>query len=83
MSNQGGGERTTHSFRKPVLKRALIDFNQLYRKSRLFLEYVLLPGINDSEKDAREAAGFGRGLKTTVNLIAYNPGSRPLDFAAR
>jgi len=45
----------------------------------LGLNWCLIPGINDSREDAREAAAFcslvGRSL---VNLIAYNPGRAPL-----
>ena len=43
------------------------------------VNWCLMPGINDSRADAREAAAFcsrvGRGI---VNLIPYNPGRKPL-----
>jgi 23S rRNA (adenine2503-C2)-methyltransferase len=45
-------------------------------RERLTFEYVLLGGINDREKDARELATLLRdsGLPAKVNLIAWNPG---------
>ena len=48
----------------------------------LALNYCLLPGINDAEQDARDIAAFAQGLgRTLVNLIPYNPGTRPLTRA--
>jgi len=45
----------------------------------LALNYCLLPGINNTPKDASEVAAFVRGLgRTLVNLIPYNPGTQPL-----
>lgn len=35
-------------------------------------EYVLLPGVNDSPRDARELARFFSGARIKVNLIPYN-----------
>ena len=35
-------------------------------------EYVLLKGINDSEKDALELARLLHGIPCKVNLIPYN-----------
>jgi 23S rRNA (adenine2503-C2)-methyltransferase len=35
-------------------------------------EYVLLAGVNDSEKDARGLAGLLAGARIKVNLIPYN-----------
>ena len=43
-------------------------------RERLTFEYVLLDGVNDSEKNALEVAGLLRGLRAKVNLIALNPG---------
>ena len=43
------------------------------RNRKVFVEYVMLGGINDSPEDALElAALLGRG-KFKVNLIPYNP----------
>ncbi|MDO8602245.1 MAG: 23S rRNA (adenine(2503)-C(2))-methyltransferase RlmN [Candidatus Omnitrophota bacterium] len=39
----------------------------------LTFEYILIHGINDSQKDIDELAGVARRLKAKVNLIAYSP----------
>lgn len=39
---------------------------------KVFFEYVMLRGINDSEGDARELAGRMKGHLYHVNLIPYN-----------
>lgn len=45
----------------------------------LALNWCLLPGINDRREDARAAARYARELgRAIVNLIPYNPGSRPI-----
>jgi 23S rRNA (adenine2503-C2)-methyltransferase len=35
-------------------------------------EYVMLAGVNDSEKDARDLARLLEGARVKVNLIPYN-----------
>ncbi len=61
-----------------ALQKALIA----YRPRRNFVlgvNYCLLPGINDTEADARAVAAFCNPLdRVLVNLIPYNPGSMPL-----
>lgn len=55
------------------LKKALIEF-PLYKKSDfIFMEYVLIPGVNDLKIHALEVADYLQGLKACVNLIPYNP----------
>ena len=39
---------------------------------KIFIEYVLLEGVNDSLDDARELARYLEGLPVTINLIPYN-----------
>jgi 23S rRNA (adenine2503-C2)-methyltransferase len=39
---------------------------------RITIEYILLKGINDSEKDARRLAKLLRRLRAKVNLIPFN-----------
>ncbi len=39
----------------------------------VLVEYVLLAGVNDLPQHARELAAYLRGLRTCVNLIAWNP----------
>lgn len=46
----------------------------LRNRERLFFEYVLLDGINDSEQDARQLLDLVAGVRCKVNLIALNPG---------
>lgn len=41
---------------------------------RLTFEYVLLRGVNDSDRDARGVLRLLSGIKCNVNLIALNPG---------
>ncbi len=42
----------------------------------IFIEYVLLKGINDSLAAADELADYLEGLRVKVNLIPYNPQRR-------
>jgi 23S rRNA (adenine2503-C2)-methyltransferase len=42
------------------------------KKQQVMFEYVLLEGINDSEKDARELARLLKGVPCKINLIPYN-----------
>ena len=37
------------------------------------LEYVVLPGVNDTEAELDGVAAFYRGLRALVNLIPFNP----------
>jgi 23S rRNA (adenine2503-C2)-methyltransferase len=46
----------------------------LRSREKLTFEYVLLRGVNDSPRDARELAELLRGLRAKVNLIAWNSG---------
>jgi 23S rRNA (adenine2503-C2)-methyltransferase len=48
----------------------------------LGVNYCLIPGQNDSREDAQQAAAYCSGLgRTLLNLIPYNPGTRPLSRA--
>jgi 23S rRNA (adenine2503-C2)-methyltransferase len=57
------------------LKEAMIQYCQSTGK-RLFIEYVLIEGKNDSLEAAEKLAHYLQGLTCTVNLIPYNPGRR-------
>lgn len=37
------------------------------------IEYVVLPGVNGSERDARDLARLLEGLPSRINLIEFNP----------
>lgn len=43
------------------------------RRAHITYEYVMLDGINDSLREARELAGLLRGMPAKVNLIPFNP----------
>lgn len=53
------------------LREELQNF-PLGRDGVIFVEYVLLAGVNDSASHARELAAYLRGLSVRVNVIAYN-----------
>ncbi len=55
------------------LMAAARDF-PLRNREKLTFEYVLLEGVNDSERNARELVELVRGLDARINLIAFNPG---------
>ena len=55
------------------LLAALREF-PLRNRERLTFEYVLLGGVNDDVRHAREVIELIRGLRAKVNLIALNPG---------
>jgi 23S rRNA (adenine2503-C2)-methyltransferase len=49
------------------------------RNFALGVNWCLMPGLNDSREDAREAAAFcARVGRCLVNLIPYNPGRNPV-----
>ena len=57
-------------------------------RTRITFEYVLLEGVNDSSKDAKELVKILRGIPSKVNLIALNeapaiPFKRPSDEKVR
>jgi 23S rRNA (adenine2503-C2)-methyltransferase len=45
----------------------------LGERGRLTFEYVMLDGVNDSDKDARQLVKLLSGLRAKVNLIPHNP----------
>jgi 23S rRNA (adenine2503-C2)-methyltransferase len=72
----------------PALRRRLMPVEDRYpvldavrecrryaalRRRRVFVEYVMLAGVNDSPAHARELAELLRGEEFKVNLIPYNP----------
>jgi len=56
------------------LRTALLEFPLSRRDDVLFLEYVLLEGVNDSREHALEIVELLRGIRACVNLIPFNPG---------
>jgi 23S rRNA (adenine2503-C2)-methyltransferase len=73
---------------EPALRSELMPVNDRYplpdvlaecrryvelRRRKVFVEYVLLAGVNDSPAHARELAAVLDGRAFKVNLIPYNP----------
>ncbi len=55
------------------LMQACRDYPGLSNARRITFEYVMLKGINDSPKHARELIKLLRGIPAKVNLIPFNP----------
>lgn len=55
----------------PVLIKSVKDFSEKLNK-RAALEYVMIKGVNDSEKNARELADLIGDSRLYVNIIRYN-----------
>ena len=50
---------------------------------QVFVEYVMLNGVNDGEEQAHELGALMRNRDVTVNLIPWNPVYSPdIEFAA-
>ena len=55
----------------------IIKLGKMYsniKNRQIMFEYVLLKGINDSEKDAYELSNLLKGISCKLNLIPYNQG---------
>jgi 23S rRNA (adenine2503-C2)-methyltransferase len=57
------------------LLQALRDY-PLPRRRRITFEYVLVAGVNDRLEDARRLPRLLQGIRSKINLIAFNPGHR-------
>ena len=58
---------------KEVLDGCRHYFSGDTKKKQFTIEYVMLAGVNDSEKDAHELAKLLRKLPCKINLIPFNP----------
>jgi 23S rRNA (adenine2503-C2)-methyltransferase len=58
-----------------VLKKALRNY-PLAKGNALFMEYVLIKGVNDNPHGAARLAAFFEDLPVKLNLIPYNPHGR-------
>ncbi len=56
-----------------VLEACRFYFNGNTKKKQFIIEYVMLAGINDSEKNARELASLLKKMPCKINLIPFNP----------
>jgi 23S rRNA (adenine2503-C2)-methyltransferase len=61
-----------HRYSMADLKRALLNI-PLARGNALFMEYVLIKGINDQPEQAHAVADYLTGLPVKLNLIPCNP----------
>lgn len=55
-----------------TLKEALLNLPQSGIKDKLYLEYILIPGVNNRAEDAQGLARFMEGITAKVNLIPLN-----------
>ncbi len=55
--------------------KACLKSYPLARGNAIFMEYVLIEGINDHPRHARQLADYVHGLEVKLNLIACNPRS--------
>jgi 23S rRNA (adenine2503-C2)-methyltransferase len=53
--------------------RNALDTYLLGRGNAIFIEYVLIKGVNDHPEHAHQLAGYVKGLPSKLNLIPYNP----------
>lgn len=60
-------------FQLQDLLRSLQNY-PLRPRQRITIEYILLGGVNDSLKQAKELVSLLSSLRCKVNLIAFNPG---------
>ncbi len=56
-----------------VLEACRFYFNGNTKKKQFIIEYVMLAGINDREKNARELASLLKKMPCKINLIPFNP----------
>ncbi|MEP6936835.1 MAG: 23S rRNA (adenine(2503)-C(2))-methyltransferase RlmN [Chthoniobacterales bacterium] len=61
---------------------AACDYYASRKKQRIYLEYILIAGVNDADEQAHALSVHARRLSAKVNLIPYNtvqglPWSRP------
>ena len=54
------------------LKDALLEFPR-YSQAAFCVEYVLIPGVNDSDEHCDEVCAFLREIRCSLNVIPYNP----------
>ena len=55
------------------LLKALKEYSKKRKHKRITFEYIMLEGINDSIKDAKELVKLIKPFKAKINLIPFNP----------
>ncbi len=61
-----------------ALRSAIAEINALDREGPVWIEYVLLGGVNDTQSHAQELVEFCKGLRVEINLIPFNDISHAL-----
>jgi len=61
----------TNKYSLKSLKEAIIYY-QMKTKRRITFEYIMLKGVNDTEKDLLDLLSFVEGIDANINLIPYN-----------
>ena len=56
-----------------ALKEACLNYPGLSNSRRITFEYVMLKGVNDQKKHAKQLIRFLEGIPAKVNLIPFNP----------
>ena len=54
------------------LRNAIVELNRIQQKP-VMVEYLMLEGLNDTDKDVEQLIAWLEGLDVHVNLIPYNP----------
>ena len=55
------------------LREACLNYPGLSNSRRITFEYVMLKGVNDQKKHAKQLIRFLEGIPAKVNLIPFNP----------
>ncbi|HKL84814.1 MAG TPA: 23S rRNA (adenine(2503)-C(2))-methyltransferase RlmN [Treponemataceae bacterium] len=67
-----------------VLKERLLSLPHSRDKDKIYFEYMVIPSVNDSEKDALALSEFIAGIPAKVNLIAFSaPENSPWKSATK
>lgn len=67
-----------------VLKKTLLELPHSRDRDKLFFEYMIIPSVNNLEKDAQDLCEFIKGLPAKVNLIAFSaPEHSPWESATK
>ncbi|KAL2642085.1 hypothetical protein R1flu_009672 [Riccia fluitans] len=61
---------------------AAIDSYSAARKRKVFIEYIMIGGVNDSDEAAHQLGSLLSGRQVVLNLIPYNPTETKADFKA-
>lgn len=62
----------SRKYRLDELRSTIAEINRI-QSCPFMIEYLMLSGLNDSERDARQLIHWLGGLNVHVNLIPYNP----------